>query len=684
MDAADSGEPAEVQVVDSGIFLDAVESADASSPEKGEKPDARPISDSGIFLDAVQSADASPPAEQGEEAAARPISDSGIDLGAVEPTASDSDPQAGIERNAPAATDSGVDAIAAEVESGLNLEAAPFEVVGDSRSGSGAGASEIVEDESATALTAGQLPSGEEEVDLTEKSEAARAVDSSAVDLGASSATFPAAPAEAPSGDDDMNVTRPYEGTAKSIHGEEEEVSPSEVDLGARHEADSGSNFFEPSESLEEAPAELPVEESLDLAGAEDSGVAVDDDLPSTADVEGPTVLGEEEEVEPPEEADDEPPAPEPPPPEKRRSTAGIWVGGLFLGGVVTACVLLGLWLFKIEPPEAWRGFLGGNTTQPDNKQKADNTTPSPTNDQGPKNPATHGRDQVLKYLRERSLATAPIMADDPDMAAGMKELEGAQNSSDALFWLGVAREAANDAAHARDAYQKGFDSATDAKSKQRFLDGLNRLSTQPAAKAGDMGRAAPGLDPALLVLIFTGALADPPAPEPPAATADEEAGSKFWEAMNLARQGKFDMAGGAIEALDAAIDRHKGRRFAFLGKAQNPDSDPTEDIFLKSSEQLKAYWELRAKLNSTMLPLAMGNHIDADALVKELNALQKVREDLAAKADPADAVVTAAKDAADKAKKLQEVGAALTGKPDASADDIVTVSAKRRREQRQ
>ncbi len=196
------------------------------------------------------------------------------------------------------------------------------------------------------------------------------------------------------------------------------------------------------------------------------------------------------------------------------------------------------------------------------------------------------------------------------------------------------------------------------------------------------MSRAAPQLDPALLVLVVTGVMADEPPAGRPAGFAGGRGGRRRspcggrcgWAAggERLAHDQQY---ADAIKALDAAIDRHKTRRFTLLGKAQNPDSDPTEEIFLRSGEQLKDYWGLLAKLKATTLPLAMGDKVDADALVKDLNALQKVRENLAAKADPADAVVTAAKDAADRAKKLQDVGAALTGKPDASADDILTAA---------
>ena len=225
--------------------------------------------DSGVGLAGPEVVDVAPTAAPVGEAVVRPISDSGIDLSGLEPVGSDSGPQAGIEKDTPDTSDSGIDRIAEEVESGLNLHPEAFDVISDSKIGSGADkVDEIIVGESGTALTAGQLPSGEEEVDLTEIT--ADAVESSAVDLGAS-ATFPVAPPEAASAAGDLEGTRPYETKEKSIHGEEE-TSASEVDLGSRHDGDAGRDFFEASEALSEAPAGATTEdeESINLPALDD------------------------------------------------------------------------------------------------------------------------------------------------------------------------------------------------------------------------------------------------------------------------------------------------------------------------------------------------------------------------------------------------------------------------------
>jgi tetratricopeptide (TPR) repeat protein len=62
------------------------------------------------------------------------------------------------------------------------------------------------------------------------------------------------------------------------------------------------------------------------------------------------------------------------------------------------------------------------------------------------------------------------------------------------------------------------------------------------------------------------------------------EAGGDFWKAARLYKEKKYDEA---IEALKRARDTHAKRRYSRLGRSQNPTTDPTEDIFLRSCDQL-------------------------------------------------------------------------------------------------
>ncbi|HVS35954.1 MAG TPA: hypothetical protein VMS17_10270, partial [Gemmataceae bacterium] len=659
---------------DSDINLSAVEVVDSGLLEE---PSEVQIVDSGIDLSGAEVVDVAPPGNP-EEAAVRPISDSGIDLSPLDVSGSDSGPQAGIEKDSPGTSDSGVDRIAAEVESGM-MQRATFDVGGDSDVSEGS-------DDAATALTAGQLPSGEEEVDLTETPAGAEAVESSsAVDLGGSSATFPAAPVEPSSGADEMEGTKPYESKERSIH-DEADVSPSEVDLGARHKDGSSKDFFEESEALAEAPSAVDeVEESGGLSvGEEEAGVeepaAVEEELGAVEEEEEAAATAAK--------------------PEKRRSTAGAWIGGLVLGGVVTAGALLALWFFKIEPPKEWRGdatasapppatpgtpkglVVGGPTGSSVNKADllrngdldlaATNGVES-VDESKPDEMALRGQYRVRKSLMQQSLHGlngGALKADDA-MNSGIADLEKAKaQSEDALFWLGVANEATGKTDAAKAAYQAGLDRAKDAKSKQRFQDAINRLSTTTPSKPAGMGRAAPGLDPALLVLIVTGVSPAPAPPAPPSEpVAPDEAGSKFWEATRLAQEGKYDEAG---KALAEAERRHTDRRFTVLGKAQNPSSDPTEEIFVRSCEELKAYWALRDQLSKSTLPITKGQEPAAGvaALMKEGETLKNVRETLGVKPDAdAAAITAAAKDANKSGETIKAVADALGTKPEGVVD---------------
>ncbi len=353
---------------------------------------------------------------------------------------------------------------------------------------------------------------------------------------------------------------------------------------------------------------------------------------------------------------------------EKRRSTAGAWVGGVVLGGVVTAGVLLLLWLFNIEPPREWRIFAPGGSTG-----AAVSNRPGPQAQAAPPltlaekaalirsgdldraakagvesadeskadELAVRGEYRVRKYLADQSQGKAPIKADDEALKKGEADLEKVKDkNADALFWLGVAKEASDKPDEAKALYEEGWDHTK----QQRFQDALNRLSAKTEAKAAGMGRAAPTLDPALLVLIVTGLAAEqpPPAPQqPPVEQPPAEAGSAFWEAAKLAQDGKYD---DASKALQAAIDLHKARRFGLLGKAQNPNSDPTEEIFVRSCRELQRYYAMREALQNSKLPVV--KRVDPAADVADL-----VKEDKKRTAD-LDQAATEAKALNDKLTK--------------------------------
>ena len=586
-----------------------------------------------------------PPSDAPAEPAARPISDAGLDLGGEELTTAESGSLAGIEKNTPDATDSGRDLIAEAVESGVHGPAEAFDVASLPSVEPGADAvDEIVVGESGTALAAGRLASEAEEVDLTEIS--GPEVDSSAVDLGAS-ATFPAAPSEAPPEPAEFEPGRRPDAKPKSIHGEEG-ATASEVNLGGRRD-ETGSGI-----------AGDYFDEATDLGG---SAIHVADDEPAAVEEEELEPAAEEEPVEEAAEEEQAPPKKKgKPKPEKRASTAGAWMAGTFLGGLAATGVCLGLWLFSIEPPKEWRamaGSLTGAPTPPLTKSgPGPGATPPPltladkialiesgdlakakqadveqVDETKSEQLAARGEYRVRSYLQQQSAIKAPLKPDDPALQAGMKDLEtAAKDNADAQFWLAVTLEATNNLPAAEKAYKDGVDRfGKDAVQKERFEAGLDRVTAREAGRPAGMGRATPA--GAWLALLLTGLeppAADPatkdaaPAPkEPPApagAAAPVEAGSAFWRAARLAHDQQYS---DAVKELEEAEDLHAKRRFTVLGKAQNPNSDPTEEIFLRSCEELKAYWQLEDKLRTAgYLDAAKGK--DAAKAVDDLLAQNK------------------------------------------------------------
>src|SRR5262249_56027488 len=72
------------------------------------------------------------------------------------------------------------------------------------------------------------------------------------------------------------------------------------------------------------------------------------------------------------------------------------------------------------------------------------------------------------------------------------------------------------------------------------------------------------------------------------------EGGVLFGEAVGLANGGNY---ADAVKQLQAARDRHNTVRFSRLKKAQNPLTDPTEAIFLKSADDMRLYFRILALL---------------------------------------------------------------------------------------
>jgi hypothetical protein len=310
------------------------------------------------------------------------------------------------------------------------------------------------------------------------------------------------------------------------------------------------------------------------------------------------------------------------------------WAGGALAG--IGASVVL--WMVGVQPPAFLRLF--GDSTAPKT------TTPPPRQDPGPPrsfalaaehlnngdldkareagidqaNPANpqelarRGEFVWLTYLRQQpkpKAEDAPVQEAKEFLETATK---GNPPSAEAFFWLGQIQEMTNDLNGARGTYQRGVkEFAADPVQKRRFEAALNRLelhaADQPAGPARSQRPNNPD-NPSLMALLI--ALQAPP-PGGEDASPDEEAGYDFWNAVALARKQKYAEA---LKALDKAREVHEKRRFTRLRKAQNPTTDPTEEIFLRTCDELKAFYAMQDKLrNGRYLDLAANKKDPVKAL---------------------------------------------------------------------
>jgi TolA-binding protein len=365
---------------------------------------------------------------------------------------------------------------------------------------------------------------------------------------------------------------------------------------------------------------------SLDLGSLPDvespSGAARSDVRPE----EGAEWAGEEPAVEATEEeapaaalAEDRPARREP----AQAAGRGVaWAGGALLGLAIGTMVCLGLWMAHVEPPGSWRGdaakAAGGagagaapapgpanavvapagmsrvDLLRAGEWERAAQAGIEQVEGDNPEALAERGEYRWLTYLQK---AGGRVAKDDPAVQAAAADLQKAAdaNNADALFWLGHLQETTGQADKARATYDKGAKAFKDDPGQRgRFEAALHRLDLRAPARAA---RGPVGADGLTLMLV---ALQPPPAGDKaaagPASRAGEEAGTEFWQAADLARQHKYAEA---VKAIDAAKALHEQRRFARMRKAQNPLSDPTEEIFLRACDELKAYWQLQDKLRA-------------------------------------------------------------------------------------
>jgi hypothetical protein len=216
---------------------------------------------------------------------------------------------------------------------------------------------------------------------------------------------------------------------------------------------------------------------------------------------------------------------------------------------------------------------------------------------------AARGDYRLGAYLQK---AGNKINPQDPALQPALQDLQKAAEMKDplAIYDLAFIKELAGQLKEAGDEYAKGVQAfQNDPALKQQFESAVQRVELKASRKAGEARLSLPERledRAALAVLLLMGLQqpGQPPqpdqAPPVPAKEASQEAGFDFWQAAKLARAGKF---ADAIRVLDRARALHDQRRFSRLRKAQNPLSDPAEDIFLRCCEELKVYWRLEDRL---------------------------------------------------------------------------------------
>ena len=269
---------------------------------------------------------------------------------------------------------------------------------------------------------------------------------------------------------------------------------------------------------------------------------------------------------------------------------------------------------------------------------------------------AVRGEYYLGTYLKN---VGSKINPQDPALHQALENLQKAAEQKDpnALYDLALIKELAGQLPEARAEYTKAAQTfANDPVQKQRFESAIKRVDLKAAAKAA--GAARRPVDRTILLALLLIGLQQPPQPSQPQPQQQQaetkEAGFDFWEAANLAQKGKFDEA---VRALDRARKLHDQLRFTRLRKAQNPLSDPAEDIFLRCCDELKAYWQLEKVLRDS------GYLTDKNTPAQALQALvQKAQESAPAKelTDQLKAAQKGQKDAeaalAELKSKLQKV----------------------------
>jgi hypothetical protein len=399
---------------------------------------------------------------------------------------------------------------------------------------------------------------------------------------------------------------------------------------------------------------------------------------------------------------------------EKPRGRATAWVGGGLAGLLVGAGACVALWAAGLVPGADSAGKV--NTTPTNGTrtggpalvtfaakaehvkngdlEKAAQAGIETIDESKPEELAARAEYRWLAYLKDQAAKDAqpPFTGDADPVKNALADLNKvADKDAKALLLRAQIHELTGKPDLAKKDLEAGADRyKNDAALKEQFETALLALQLR-TTKAGAWAPGPPNRLRAAALLALMAGLQAPPtggpkaggpkkpdakgggkAPDtkaggpktPDAKAAPDEAGFRFWQAVKLARERKY---ADAIKALDEARARHAKRRFVNLRKQQNPLSDPTEEIFLRCCDELKAAWELEGKLrNPDYLAAEEKDRWPVvDALVKKSadNARSEQLKELSAKL---------AKDKAFATPK--DLIAAVEAERKASADKMATL----------
>jgi hypothetical protein len=311
----------------------------------------------------------------------------------------------------------------------------------------------------------------------------------------------------------------------------------------------------------------------------------------------------------------------------RKLNNLNAWIGGAAIGVAGSAVVWTGLWI---------SGALGTSKKPAENAppapQKVEVATSKPTPEMARQHLengepdlalsafeqceesravlAGRGQARWLVYLRHQKQRNAAPAELDPEVGLARQDLVAAR-SAEATLWLGLINEALGHYDLARETYEHGLANFPD---RARLF---NAARTRLDALANPGIKVSAVVDPQLgLALALT--MIELPA-EAGGFNAADEAGFDFWEAVSLARKGDFTASRTALLKARAA---HEQRRDLIAHRGLNPESDPREDIFLHSCDQMLSWWDVQAKLHYAGFKI--GDRTPAQAIDALLSAQQK------------------------------------------------------------